>query len=393
MAEKRDYYEVLGLQKGAGDDEIKKAFRQLAKKYHPDLNPGDKEAETKFKEVNEAYEVLSDKEKRQRYDQFGFAGVDPSYGAGAPGGAGGAGGFGGFGGFGDLGDLFGDIFGGGGGFGGFGGGRVRDPNGPIRGEHREAQITVSFMEAVKGCTREIKVARLENCSECGGSGAKKGTSPETCPDCHGTGQVTVRRQTAIGVMQMQQPCARCGGRGRIIKEPCPKCGGKGRVKVNKTVTVNIPAGIDDGQTVAVRGQGDGGRNGGPAGDLRVLVNVRPDPLFERDGYDIWCEIPITFAQAAMGDDIIVPTVDGKVSYHVPEGTQSGMVFRLRDKGVPALNGRGRGDQDVRVVVEVPKGLNKAQKDQLREFDAALGEKNYQKRKGFTERLRDRFSDK
>ena len=393
MAEKRYYYEVLGLQKGAGDDEIKKAFRQLAKKYHPDLNPGDKEAETKFKEVNEAYEVLSDKEKRQRYDQFGFAGVDPSYGAGAPGGAGGAGGFGGFGGFGDLGDLFGDIFGGGGGFGGFGGGRVRDPNGPIRGEHREAQITVSFMEAVKGCTREIKVARLENCSECGGSGAKKGTSPETCPDCHGTGQVTVRRQTAIGVMQMQQPCARCGGRGRIIKEPCPKCGGKGRVKVNKTVTVNIPAGIDDGQTVAVRGQGDGGRNGGPAGDLRVLVNVRPDPLFERDGYDIWCEIPITFAQAAMGDDIIVPTVDGKVSYHVPEGTQSGTVFRLRDKGVPALNGRGRGDQYVRVVVEVPKGLNKAQKDKLREFDAALGEKNYQKRKGFTERLRDRFSDK
>ena len=367
MAEKRDYYEVLGLKKGASDEEIKKAFRQLAKKYHPDLNPGDKEAETKFKEVNEAYEVLSDKEKRQRYDQFGFAGVDPSYGAGAPGG--------------------------GGGFGGFGGGRVRDPNGPIRGEQRAAQITVSFMEAVKGCTREIKVSRLENCSECGGSGAKKGTNPETCPDCHGTGQVTVRRQTAIGVMQMQQPCARCGGRGRIIKEPCPKCGGKGRVKVNKTVTVNIPAGIDDGQTVAVRGQGDSGRNGGPAGDLRVTVSVRPDPLFERDGYDIWCEIPITFAQAAMGDDIVVPTVDGKVSYHVPEGTQSGTVFRLRDKGVPALNGRGRGDQYVRVMVEVPKSLTKAQKDKLREFDAALGDKNYQKRKSFAERLKDCFSDK
>lgn len=249
------------------------------------------------------------------------------------------------------------------------------------------------MEAVKGCTREIKVSRLENCSECGGSGAKKGTNPETCPDCHGTGQVTVRRQTAIGVMQMQQPCARCGGRGRIIKEPCPKCGGKGRVKVNKTVTVNIPAGIDDGQTVAVRGQGDSGRNGGPAGDLRVTVSVRPDPLFERDGYDIWCEIPITFAQAAMGDDIVVPTVDGKVSYHVPEGTQSGTVFRLRDKGVPALNGRGRGDQYVRVMVEVPKSLTKAQKDKLREFDAALGDKNYQKRKSFAERLKDCFSDK
>ena len=203
----------------------------------------------------------------------------------------------------------------------------------------------------------------------------------------------MRRQTAIGVMQMQQPCARCGGRGRIIKEPCPKCGGKGRVKVSKTVTVNIPAGIDDGQTVAVRGQGDSGRNGGPTGDLRVTVSVRPDPLFERDGYDIWCEIPITFAQAAMGDDIIVPTVDGKVSYHVPEGTQSGTVFRLRDKGVPALNGRGRGDQYVRVVVEVPKSMTKAQKDKLREFDAALSDKNYQKRKSFTERLRDCFSDK
>ena len=386
MAEKRDYYEVLGVQKGAGDDELKKAYRQLAKKYHPDLNPGDKEAEAKFKEVSEAYEVLSDKEKRQRYDQFGFAGVDPSYGGG------GAGGFGGgFGGFGDIGDLFGDIFGG---FGGFGGGsRVRDPNGPIRGEHLSAQVTISFMEAVKGCTRELKIPRLEACSECGGSGAKRGTSPETCPDCHGTGQVTVRRQTAIGVMQMQQPCSRCGGRGRIIKEPCAKCGGKGRVRVNKTVEVRIPAGIDDGQTVAVRGQGDGGRNGGPAGDLRVTVSVRPDPLFERDGFDIWCEIPITFTQAALGDDITVPTVDGKVSYHVPEGTQSGTVFRLKDKGVPALNSRGRGDQYVRVAVEVPKGLNKTQREKLHAFEEALGDKNYQKRKSFAERLRDRFGEK
>ena len=373
MSEKRDYYEVLGVDKSADEKEIKRAYKKLARKYHPDLNPDNpKEAEEKFKEINEAYDVLKDPKKRAQYDQFGagaFDGTGGFSGAGA----------GGFGGFSD--------------FGGFGGGRVRDPNGPIRGEHREAQITVSFMEAVKGCTREIKVSRLENCSECGGSGAKKGTNPETCPDCHGTGQVTVRRQTAIGVMQMQQPCARCGGRGRIIKEPCPKCGGKGRVKVNKTVTVNIPAGIDDGQTVAVRGQGDSGRNGGPAGDLRVTVSVRPDPLFERDGYDIWCEIPITFAQAAMGDDIVVPTVDGKVSYHVPEGTQSGTVFRLRDKGVPALNGRGRGDQYVRVMVEVPKSLTKAQKDKLREFDAALGDKNYQKRKSFAERLKDCFSDK
>ena len=393
MAEKRDYYEVLGIGKNATDAEIKSAYRKLAKKYHPDLNPGNKEAEEKFKEVNEANDVLSDPQKRQRYDQFGFAGVDPNYAAANGGGAGGFGG--GFGGV-DLGDIFGDIFGGGfgGGFSGFGGGSsTRTANVPRKGHDIQASVILTFEEAAHGCSKKITINRQDTCPDCGGTGAAKGTSPETCPDCHGTGQVTVRRQTAIGVMQMQQPCARCGGRGRIIKEPCPKCGGKGRVKVSKTVTVNIPAGIDDGQTVAVRGQGDSGRNGGPAGDLRVTVSVRPDPLFERDGYDIWCEIPITFAQAAMGDDIVVPTVDGKVSYHVPEGTQSGTVFRLRDKGVPALNGRGRGDQYVRVVVEVPKSMTKAQKDKLREFDAALSDKNYQKRKSFTERLRDCFSDK
>ena len=384
MADKRDYYEVLGVEKGASEDEIKKAYKKLARKYHPDMNPGDKAAEEKFKEINEANEVLSNPEKRQKYDQFGFAGVDPNYGAGQ-GGAYGAGGFD----FGDLGDIFGSFFGG-----GFGGGQQRR-NGPRRGESIRASISVDFTEAAFGCEKSVTVDRSEPCPTCKGNGCAHGTTPEVCPDCHGTGQVTVRRQTAIGVMQMQQPCARCGGRGRIIKEPCPKCGGKGRVKVSKTVTVNIPAGIDDGQTVAVRGQGDSGRNGGPAGDLRVTVSVRPDPLFERDGYDIWCEIPITFAQAAMGDDIVVPTVDGKVSYHVPEGTQSGTVFRLRDKGVPALNGRGRGrgDQYVRVVVEVPKSMTKAQKDKLREFDAALSDKNYQKRKSFTERLRDCFSDK
>lgn len=377
---------MLGVQKGVSDDELKRAYRRLAKKYHPDLNPGDKEAEARFKEVGEAYEVLSDKEKRQRYDQFGFAGVDPNFGTQG-------GGFGGgFGGFGDIGDLFGDIFGGG--FGGFGGSsRVRDPNGPVRGENIGVNITISFMEAVKGVTRDISIQRLEACSECGGTGAKKGTHAETCPDCHGTGQVTMRRQTAIGVMQMQQPCPKCGGKGKIIKEPCPKCGGKGRVRVKKTVSVNIPAGIDDGQTFAVRGQGDGGRNGGPAGDLHVTVSVRPDPIFEREGYDIWCEIPITYAQAALGDDIVVPTVDGKVSYHVPEGTQSGTVFRLREKGVGSLNGRGRGDQYVRVVVEIPKSLTKNQKEKLREFEESLADKNYAKKKSFAERLKERFSEK
>ena len=385
---KRDYYEVLGVSKDASADDIKKAYRKAAMKYHPDRNPGDKTAEEKFKEAGEAYEVLSDADKRARYDQYGFAGVDPNFGAGGAGygGAGfGGSGFGGFDGFGDLGDIFGEFF---------GGGRSRgsQQNASRRGENVMARLELTFEEAAFGCEKEVAAQRIENCPNCKGTGSADGVI-ETCSQCHGTGQVTVRRQTAIGVMQMQQPCARCGGRGRIIKEPCPKCGGKGRVKVSKTVTVNIPAGIDDGQTVAVRGQGDSGRNGGPTGDLRVTVSVRPDPLFERDGYDIWCEIPITFAQAAMGDDIVVPTVDGKVSYHVPEGTQSGTVFRLRDKGVPALNGRGRGDQYVRVVVEVPKSMTKAQKDKLREFDAALSDKNYQKRKSFTERLRDCFSDK
>ena len=296
MAEKRDYYEVLGLQKGASEDEIKKAFRQLAKKYHPDLNPGDKEAEAKFKEVNEAYEVLSDKEKRQRYDQFGFAGVDPSYGGGATGGAGGFGG--GFSGFGDLGDLFGDIFGGGG-FGGFGSGRVRDPNGPIRGEHREAQVTISFMEAVKGCTRDIKVSRLENCSECGGSGAKKGTSPETCPDCGGRGYVVTQQRTPFGVMQSQQPCSHCGGRGTIIRNPCKTCRGTGKTAARKSLEINIPAGIDDDQNIALRGQGDAGSNGGPAGDVIVHVTVKADPMFERDGYDVTIHVPITFSQMTL----------------------------------------------------------------------------------------------
>ena len=384
MAEnKRDYYEVLGISKGASEEEIKKAYKKLARKYHPDMNPGDKEAEEKFKEINEANEVLSDPDKKARYDQFGFAGVDPNYGAGAGGGAYGAGGFD----FGDLGDIFGSFFGG-----GFGGARA-NPNAPQRGESLRTSVTISFEEAAFGCEKEVSIDRIEQCPDCHGSGCAQGTTAEVCPDCRGSGVVQQRRQTPLGFMSTSAPCQRCGGKGKIIHQPCPKCGGKGRVKVSKTVTVNIPAGIDDGQTVAVRGQGDSGRNGGPAGDLRVTVSVRPDPLFERDGYDIWCEIPITFAQAAMGDDIVVPTVDGKVSYHVPEGTQSGTVFRLRDKGVPALNGRGRGDQYVRVVVEVPKRMTKAQKDKLREFDAALSDKNYQKRKSFTERLRDCFSDK
>lgn len=376
---------MLGVSRQATDDEIKKAYRQLAKKYHPDLNPDDKEAEAKFKEAGEAYEVLSNADKRRKYDQFGFAGVDPNYGAGA--GGAGAAGFG----FDDIGDIFESFFGGGAGFGGFGGStRTRNPNAPIKGGDVNVTIPLSFMEAVKGCKKTITIKRLEVCSDCGGTGAQKGSAVETCPDCGGTGQETVRSRTPFGVMQSTRTCSRCGGRGKIIKEPCKKCGGKGRVRVTKQLEVNIPAGIDDGQTFLVRGQGDHGVNNGPAGDVAVTVTVRPDPLFERDGFNIWCEVPITFTQAVLGDEITVPTVDGKVSYNIPDGTQSGTVFRLRNKGVGYINGGGRGDQYVKVTIEVPKNLSGKQKELLREFDSLSSDKNFEKRKGFFEKLKDMF---
>ena len=382
LPDKRDYYEVLGLQKGCSEDELKKAYRKLAKQYHPDLNPGDKDAEAKFKEVNEAYEVLSDKEKRTRYDQFGFAGVDPNYGAGAGGGFSG----GGFSGFGDLGDIFGDIFGG-----GFGGStRTRNPGGPVRGASQQVSIGISFMEAVKGCKKEISYQRLETCSECSGSGAAAGSSPETCPDCHGTGQIRTRRQTMLGMMEMQTTCQRCAGKGKIVRNPCSKCGGKGRVRVTRKLEVSVPAGIDDGQAFVLRGEGDAGTGGGPAGDLQVAVSVRPDPIFERDGRDIWCDIPITYTQAVLGDTITVPTVDGKVEYKVPEGTQNATVFRLRDKGISTPGSRSRGDQYVRVGVEIPKNLSKSQKEKLKAFEDSLSAKNYNKRQSFFDKLKDAF---
>ena len=379
MAEKRDFYEVLGVQKGCSEDELKRAYRKLAKQYHPDLNPGDREAEARFKEVNEAYEVLSDSEKRARYDQYGHAGVDPSYGAGA-----GAGGFGGMD-FGDLGDIFENFFGGG--MGGFGG--QRSQNGPSRGSDLETSVTISFFEACKGCKKEITINRMERCDECGGTGASKGTTAETCPDCHGTGRVKVTQRTPLGMMQTTRVCSRCGGKGKLIKTPCSKCSGSGRVRRERKLEINIPAGIDDRQVVQVSGQGNAGANGGPAGNVNVLVNVRPDPLFERDGFDIWADVPITFSQAVFGDSITVPTIDGKVRYDLPEGTQPGTVFRLRGKGVQYLNSRGRGDQYVKVTVEVPNHLNGKQKDALKSFEQLLSdEQNYEKRKGFFDRLKD-----
>ena len=371
MAEKRDYYEVLGIQKGASEDEIKKAYKKLARKYHPDMNPGDKEAEEKFKEVNEANEVLSDPEKKARYDQFGFAGVDPNYGAGAGGGAYG-GGFD----FGDLGDIFGSFFGG-----GFGGQR-RNPNAPQRGESIRASVSISFTEAAFGCEKSVTIERSEQCPTCKGSGCAPGTTPEICPDCHGSCTVQTRRQTPMGVFASNGPCRKCGGTGRLIHQPCSDCRGSGAVRKRRTIKVNIPAGIDHGQTISLRGQGGAGKNGGPAGDLLITVMVQPHEIFRRDGVDVFCEAPITFTQAALGAELEIPTIDGKVKYSIPEGTQTGTVFRLKGKGVPVLNGRGRGDQYVTVVIETPRSLNKEQKEALRRFSETLGENNYEKRKSF-----------
>lgn len=379
MAEQRDLYEVLGLQKGASDDEIKKAYRKLAKKYHPDLNPGDKEAEKKMKEVNGAYEVLSDAEKKARYDQYGFAGIDPNYAGGA-----GGGGFGGFQDF-DLGDIFGSMFGG-----GFGGQQTRQ-NGPRKGENLRITLQLTFEEAVFGCEKSVSVTRNESCKDCGGTGAKKGTSPETCPVCRGSGQVQSTQRTPFGVFSSSSPCQNCKGTGKIIKEPCPSCKGEGRVRKTRTIRVKIPAGIDDGQTISLRGEGNGGAQGGPAGDLYVTVYVKEHKMFKRDGQDIILEMPISFVQAALGATLTVPTVDGKVQYDLPEGTQTGTVFRLRGSGVPSVNGRGRGDQYVKVNVEIPRNLNHEQKELLRKFDEATGDSCYSERGGFFKKMKDLFN--
>ncbi len=381
MAEKRDYYEVLGLSKSASDDEIKKAYRKMAKQYHPDLNPDDKTSEAKFKEVNEAYEVLSDSEKKSRYDQFGHAGVDPSYGGGGGGGA-----YGGFGGFGDMGDIFESFFG------GFGGtSRSSNPNAPRKGQDVHVNINIDFMDACKGKSVDIKINRLDNCPDCKGTGAKAGTSAKTCPECNGKGTVKVGTRTPFGMISQTKVCSRCGGKGKIIDDPCSTCSGQGRVRSTVTRDIEIPAGIDDGQTLQVRGYGDAGVNGGPSGDLNITVTVRPDPIFERDGFDVWTEIPITYAEATMGAEIVVPTIDGKVKYNVPEATQTGTVFRLKSKGIKKLNRSDRGDQYVKVTVEIPSNLTKKQKELLKEFETSLSEKNYVKHKTFFDKIKESFS--
>ncbi len=380
MAEKRDYYEVLGVAKGAGEAEIKKAYRSLAKKYHPDMNPGDAEAEAKFKEVNEAYAVLSDAEKRSQYDQFGHAAFDPSAGGGA-----GFGGFGGFGDFGDLGDIFGSFFGG-----GFGGGGAQRRNAPTRGEDVGVRVTVTFEEAAFGVKKDVSYHRIQKCSDCGGSGAAKGTQAETCTVCGGSGQRRVTQRIGGMAFQSTTTCDTCRGTGKIIKTPCSGCKGTGYVKINKKLSVTIPAGIDDGERIAIRSQGCDGRNGGPAGDLIITVLVKGHSIFERDGYNLFCEIPITVAEATLGAEIDVPTLEGNQKYTIPEGTQPGTTFTLKQKGIPYINNANRrGDLIFRVNIEVPRGLNEKQKEQMRAFADACKESNYSKKSGFFKRIFDK----
>lgn len=380
MSTKRDYYDILGVDKNADAQAIKKAYRKLAMKYHPDRNPDNKEAEEKFKEVNEAYEVLSDENKRRTYDQFGHEGVNGQGGFGGQG-------FGGqgFGGFEDIfGDVFGDIFGG-----GFGNSRTRR-RGPERGSDIRHSINISFEEAAFGKKTSIKLNRSEECSECNGSGAKVGTSKKTCPTCNGAGEVRTVQRTPFGNIASSRICSTCEGEGEVIESPCPKCSGRGSTRKVKTIEVDIPAGIDDGQMIKLSGQGEIGNKGGPRGDLYLVINVERHPLFTREGTDIHFEMPITFVQAALGDEIEVPTLDGKVKYKVPEGTQTGTVFRLREKGIPRIRGNSRGDQYVKVVVDVPKKLNESQKDILREFAKECGEEVHERQNSFLKKIEKLF---
>ena len=378
MADKRDYYEVLGVEKGASADEIKRAYRKAAMKYHPDRNPGDKEAEEKFKEVGEAYEVLSDEDKRARYDQYGFAGVDPNFNAGA---AGYGGGFGGFDGFGDLGDIFGEFFGG-------GSRRGSTANAPRRGENVMSRLELTFEEAAFGCEKEVSAQRIENCAACNGTGSADGVI-ETCSTCRGSGQVRTTQNFMGMQMQSTTACPKCGGKGKVIKTPCNTCKGKGKVRRTQKIKVKVPAGVDAGQSVRVRGEGCVGSNGGPSGDLLVEIYIKRHAIFSRQNMDVLCEVPITFAQAALGAQIQVPTLDGKVPYDIPEGTQTGTTFTLLGKGIPEVgNSRRRGNQRFTVVVETPTKLTKEQKELLRQLDGTLEETP--KRKKFFDTIKDIF---
>lgn len=381
MADKTDYYEVLGLQKGASDDEIKSAFRKMAMKYHPDRNPGDKAAEEKFKEVNEAYSVLSDADKKAKYDRFGFAGVDPN--AGFGGGGQGFGGFsGGFGGFEDIFNMFG---------GGFGGGRAY--NGPREGNDIQKRMSISFNEAVFGCKKTIKLTKYCTCGDCKGTGAKAGTSKRTCPECGGSGSVRFVQNTMFGQMQSQRTCGRCSGAGEIADSPCPTCGGEGQVRKTVNIDVKIPAGVDNNSVITLRGQGEPGYKGGPAGNLYIVLSVGQHPVFKRQGDDLWMSVPITFTQAALGDDITIPGLEGKLSCKVPAGTQPGTVLRVKGKGVTNVNTGRPGDIYVEVNLEVPTKLTSQQKEAIKKFgEIKPAEGSYEKKKSWTEKIKELFED-
>ncbi len=373
---KRDYYEVLGINKGADEKEIKSAFRKLAKQYHPDLNPDNQEAEAKFKEVNEAYEILSNPEKKAKYDKFGHAAFDQSQGYG---------GGGGFGGFEDIfGDIFGDVFG--------GGGRSSRRSGPKAGSDMKIRLDITFEEAAFGTKKEIKVNRVEKCKTCSGSGAKKGTSKKTCSTCGGSGTVRTVQRTPFGQFASTQPCNTCRGTGQVVENPCNDCSGSGKEKKSRNITINIPAGVDTNSVIPLRGEGNHGDEGAPAGDLYVYINVKEHEIFERDGDDVWCEMPITFAKATLGGSIEVPTLEGKVKYEVPEGTQPGTVFRLKGRGIKNVRGHGKGDQYVKILISVPKKLNEKQRKALELFAEECGENTEKEKKGFFDKLKDTFTD-
>ncbi|MCH4153369.1 MAG: molecular chaperone DnaJ [Saccharofermentans sp.] len=377
-----DYYDILGISKGATDDELKKAFRTKVKQYHPDLHPGDAEAEAKFKEVNEAYSVLSDKDKRARYDQFGKAGVDGNAGYG------GAGGFGGFSGAGfediDLGDIFGSFFGG-----GRSSGRRR--NGPSQGANLKYGMTLEFMEAAFGCEKDITISKQDKCSACNGSGSQPGTTPETCPQCKGAGRIQEQMQSLFGMTMVTKTCPMCQGKGTVIKTPCSACRGKGRVQTSKKLHIRVPAGVDAGDMLPVKGEGEPGTNGGPYGDLYVQFRVRKDDLFSRDGMNTFCDVPVTYAQAALGADIDIPTIYGNEKFKLKEGTQPGETYTIHGKGIPNKNNPNmKGDHTCRFVIEVPTGLSREQKQKLAEFNDMLSDRNYSKRSLFMQRVKNLF---
>ena len=378
MAQKRDYYEVLGVQKGANEAELKKAYRQVAKQYHPDLNPGDAAAEAKFKEANEAYEVLSDPQKKQQYDNFGHSAFEN--GGGGYGGGGYSGDFGGFS------DIFESFFGGG--FGGSGGSRR---NGPQKGQDLQKSITLTFKEAAFGVAKNISILKYEKCDECGGSGAKKGTSADTCSVCHGSGEIRQTQRTPFGNFASTAPCSHCSGTGKVIKEPCKACSASGKVRRTKNLDINFPKGIDHGQTLTVRGEGEPGLRGGPNGDLFITVSISKDKIFRREGFDVYVEIPLTFAEAALGAKLVVPTLDEKIELTIPEGTQHGSKFVMKNKGVPFLRGNGRGTQYVIAKIEIPKRLSAKQKELLRQFDKACDSGNHDGKKSFLDNIKEMFS--